>query len=483
LNFLNIPSDAKSASLGFSAMTHAQPTSSILFNPATLGSLSTMKISLNHLEWIGGLRKENLSIGAPLGPGVLAGSIDFFHLSKFDELENGTPTGNTLNFFDMYLSLGYGIQVLKGKIDLSLGASFMWIQESIAGLNESVMSGNFGALTRFSDGPGPRFAKGKALTRTQKKNFKIGIAGRNFGQKTVIGTRTSPLPWAIGVGFDYTPTWWTRIILEGNYGQGRTLTMGFGLEGLPFFLVRPRFGFKISAHQKFLTAGLGVKISTSSQSAVNLDYAISSIPDGGLSHWISLTLQGSAARKSGKSPQIKPNGQDENPHVSTNLPDKTLFIRKRFNKTQSHVIRVTIFPFANLSKSDKYRFLTRTIGDTIRANLKPNPDIALEGRDRITRLYKTLDLSRNHQIELSTACVLANDLGADLIIVGEFSVVKDDIFIDFNIIAADDRKIIFKGQHSGPGGGNIFSLLDSLSKEISGHFRRFRPTTGNNQKK
>ena len=64
---------------------------SLGFNSAGLAGLDRPQVSAGYLSWIEGTSLQTLAAGMPLGPGVAAGSVDYFNAGTVDRIAAPAP--------------------------------------------------------------------------------------------------------------------------------------------------------------------------------------------------------------------------------------------------------------------------------------------------------------------------------------------------------------------------------------------------------
>lgn len=290
--FLGMPNDAETVSLGHTSVSRIDSPPAVLLNPAGLGFMTATKVSFSHAEHVAAIRNEQFSFGVPIGPGTLGVVFTYLYSSGFEEIVVGLPTGNSLRFWDLLVGAGYGLALIKKeKTALSAGANVLWVQESIAGLKDSLFSAGIGFQIRFLLGSRPSWApKRNDNNRSFWYNFKAGVAIKNIAGKANIGSKVAPIPLAVALGVQYIPLRYLGLVIEGEFERGNKSAFRFGIEGFPVFYLRPRVGFIFGGGDSLLRAGLGGRIPIG-KTDLTLNYAIDPGSEAGISHWFTISLE------------------------------------------------------------------------------------------------------------------------------------------------------------------------------------------------
>jgi hypothetical protein len=189
LSFLQIPSEARTASLGSRHITLPGKESTLfLQNPALLDSSKDNSLSLALMPYLADTRLVNLAYArsSPKTGGVWAGGIQYFHygtLSQTDDL--GNPLGE-FRAADYALAVGYGHTLQN----ISIGGSLKWVGSMVENYQLWGLALDWGAVIRH-----PR------------QDLTAGFVVKNLGflRQNYAGGDPPPLPLDVRLGITYKP--------------------------------------------------------------------------------------------------------------------------------------------------------------------------------------------------------------------------------------------------------------------------------------
>jgi len=171
--FLKINGDPRQAALGgaFTALAHSDA-GAVFGNPAALAEVKRFDLHLSSVSWIADITHQAAVFAARLGDfGVVAASVVTLDYGDIPETvnsliagENRTEAVVTGNFFsarDLAAGLSYARKITD---KLSIGGNARWVRQSIAELNMTNWSLDFGTVYY-----------------TGFKTLRLAMTARNFG--------------------------------------------------------------------------------------------------------------------------------------------------------------------------------------------------------------------------------------------------------------------------------------------------------------
>ena len=152
VNFLKLSQSARGSGMGGAYASVADDVSAVFWNPAGLASVGQFSWATTYTRW---LARTNLFSGVmafntgKARAGVLGLSLVYLSPEAVEEttIWQPTGTGNTINAYDMALSVTYA---LKFTDKFSFGATLTWVREQI--LDRSFNTGVFAVGTLFHTG-------------------------------------------------------------------------------------------------------------------------------------------------------------------------------------------------------------------------------------------------------------------------------------------------------------------------------------------
>ncbi len=161
--FLKIPVDARSASLGQTVIAGEMDASALFWNPALAAQATNLVVGLSHTAYFADITMQYAGVIYPVGPFVLGFSLQTLNSGKMEVTTEFEPfgTGETFSFID----LAAGVSLAQSLTDLfSYGVTAKWIRESVAGLNTQTVLFDMGFFYRVGE-----------------TGIQMAVAIRNFG--------------------------------------------------------------------------------------------------------------------------------------------------------------------------------------------------------------------------------------------------------------------------------------------------------------
>lgn len=278
---LRVPVGPRACAMGESFTGLADDVGAIFWNPAGLGQLTRVQLSLSHHEWFGGTRDEKLAGTLPLGPGFIGFGAVYSGVGGIELRDPENNPGGTAYSQSGYAIASYGFRPLDR---LLAGASVKGIYDNLVGEHGYGAAGDVGVLYR----PTPWLG--------------IGATGRNLGPGIWYDAVRWPLPAELRIGLTLSPTLLLnryanslprlRLLADAalDFGERPHFHLGGEYDLHSFLSLRAggRFGpqdWRTLGWTSIITAGIGLR-----HEAFSLDYAL--VPYGGLglTHRLSLSL-------------------------------------------------------------------------------------------------------------------------------------------------------------------------------------------------
>jgi hypothetical protein len=276
---LKIGLGPRPVAMGEAFVALADDLNTTAWNPAGLAQLKGYQAGFMHNVYLQETSQEYLAYAQNLFEGAgLGANITYFNYGSLEKINDngGLPefTGQSFTPTVLTASVGYG-QWLGST--LALGAAVKFLSQHIDTESYSAAAADLGVLFR----PGVN-------------GLQFGLALQNLGTQLA----DSPLPMNAKAGVAYLlpfkftekDTWNTVLDVNVPFADAKYFSVNVGTEYWVSGTVAARLGYKVKDTGDLggvtgLTAGLGVKLSM-----FNLDYAMVSYGDLGLSHQLALTV-------------------------------------------------------------------------------------------------------------------------------------------------------------------------------------------------
>jgi long-subunit fatty acid transport protein len=279
--FLKIGMDARSVAMGEACAALEGSAASAFSNPAGLAGLQAQQIYVTDTEWIADIRLIGGVYALPYGRnGVAALSavcIDYGEMPMVEETEADVVVG-TFSPKDIALGLSYA---RRWTDRLFVGGSLKYIDQSIAdyhsrgfafdfgtvyytgfrSLKLAMATSNFGPDMSFDGGYVDKYYIGTSYVETDK----------TFGQYDL------PLNFRVGLAYDFdlSPTSRLTAAIDATHPNDYSERVHFGAEYSWCKALFLRAGYATNSEEAGLSAGCGLRLSTSSGSG-SVDYAYTS---------------------------------------------------------------------------------------------------------------------------------------------------------------------------------------------------------------
>ncbi|MBN1595501.1 PorV/PorQ family protein [candidate division FCPU426 bacterium] len=267
---------ARPVALGEAYVAQADDLNATAWNPAGLARIDNTQAGFMHNMFIQETSLEYLAFAQQLFPGAgLGANLAYLSYGSIEKTSLSGDMGEIVGEFTpsvIILSLGYGQQFME---NLAVGATVKYYRQNIDTETYSAAAVDVGGIASVG-----------------LEGLQIGLAVQNLG--TPVAESSLPLNAKAGAVYRLPVTWgdndqW-RVLCDVNlpFGDVNYTSVNLGTEYWYQQLVAARLGYKIKDTGDLggvtgLTAGLGVK-----WSLFNLDYAMVSYGDLGLTHQIGL---------------------------------------------------------------------------------------------------------------------------------------------------------------------------------------------------
>jgi tetratricopeptide (TPR) repeat protein len=126
--------------------------------------------------------------------------------------------------------------------------------------------------------------------------------------------------------------------------------------------------------------------------------------------------------------------------------------------------------FDNLTGDDDMNWLRTGLADMLATDLSQLTGVRVVGTDRVYQILKDLDMLEESITSAETVQEVADQADVKTVLLGSFAKVGDTLRINVKVQDASSGEIIGTERAEGPGGDNLFTLVDSLSTGLRGRF-------------
>ncbi|MCI0469974.1 MAG: tetratricopeptide repeat protein, partial [Nitrospirae bacterium] len=137
-----------------------------------------------------------------------------------------------------------------------------------------------------------------------------------------------------------------------------------------------------------------------------------------------------------------------------------------FTEIQAADFKVAVLPFRNLMQKEDLNWLSEGIASTITANLGKVKGLDLVERSQLQLTLKEMGLQQSGIVDEGTAVKAGKSLGAQVVVIGEFQVVGDQVRISARFVEVQTAKVISTSVVTGSF-QNIFTLQDDVSISLA----------------
>ena len=131
---------------------------------------------------------------------------------------------------------------------------------------------------------------------------------------------------------------------------------------------------------------------------------------------------------------------------------------------------VAVLYFDNLTGDEDMNWLRTGLADMLVTDLSQLTGVRVVGTDRVYQILKDLDMLDESITSAETVQEVADQADVKTVLLGSFVKVGDTLRISVKVQDADTGEIIGTERAEGPGGDNLFVLVDSLSTSLRGRF-------------
>lgn len=284
-DFLRVDPGAKASSLAGAFDTYTDDPNAMFYNPATLSTITSKKVSAGFGKYLLDINFGTLSYAQQYKDiGWFGIGVKYFDYGTFDRAdENGVSTGETFSANDVMFSVGYSNYMYE---KINYGITLKYIYSGIGEYNSSAMAVDVGMLYLIPE-----------------QQIGISLSVNNLGAQlsSYIGTKER-LPLDVRLGFskrlEHTPVRINLALAKINESREKFVqhlkAFSIGTEIIFSDNVSARLGYDNEQRQDLklgsslgiagFSAGIGIKFAD----RVVFDYGLNSLGKVGSTHRINL---------------------------------------------------------------------------------------------------------------------------------------------------------------------------------------------------
>ncbi|MFH1783635.1 MAG: PorV/PorQ family protein [bacterium] len=458
--FLKIGSGARAVGMGGAFVALSDDASAIFWNPGGLGALYAKEFSAMHIEWLEGIKYDNLTYVHPIdGFGTLGLDVRYLQVGTMKKtVVNGAGYDETGSFTasDIMVGVAYGKEVLPY---FNVGASLKYIKQTIDTKNANAFAADVGLLYDLLHGD-------------------VGLSIQNIGTKLKFDTKEGSLPLNIKFGIAGRMLNNRLIIsVEGNQPNDGNMNIRAGTEVWikKFLALRGGYKYTFDENSEFgissnFTAGIGIGKTDPSDSGYGyqIDYAIVPYGDFGYTHTMSLSLKfgslGVSYKDRERSKISEATSTEDMPEEG--LEDELAMGTDNETQKQEGVIGVAIldlFRDKAIPRSEA-QFVERYI----RGEVAKSESLSIINRLKAKKILKRNNLEFGiEQAKKETLIKAGEVLGVDKLVIGQINFDEEDTYtLVIWVIDVADKKIQYKDKET-------YSLIN-IERAIKGLMSRVR---------
>jgi tetratricopeptide (TPR) repeat protein len=131
---------------------------------------------------------------------------------------------------------------------------------------------------------------------------------------------------------------------------------------------------------------------------------------------------------------------------------------------------VAVLYFDNLTGDEDMNWLRTGLADMLATDLSQLTGVRVVGTDRVYQILKDLDMLEESITSAETVQEVAEQADVKTVLLGSFAKVGETLRINVKVQDADTGEIVGTERAEGPGGDNLFALVDDLSTSLRGRF-------------
>jgi tetratricopeptide (TPR) repeat protein len=131
---------------------------------------------------------------------------------------------------------------------------------------------------------------------------------------------------------------------------------------------------------------------------------------------------------------------------------------------------VAVLYFDNLTGDEEMDWLRTGLADMLATDLSQLSGVRVVGTDRVYQILKDMDMLEESITSAETVQEVAEEANVKTVLLGSFAKVGDTLRINVKVQDSNTGEIIGTERAEGPGGDNLFTLVDSLSTGLRGRF-------------
>ncbi len=247
--FLRNDVGARAAGLNGSFVSMTSDPNVLFYNPASLATITTPRISLGYFKNLLDVNSGSLAFAQQVeGVGFIGFGIDYVDYGSFDQTDQSFNTIGTFGASDLALVAGYATMLDDAA---SFGANLKYIHSSIAEYTSSALAADLGFLYQI---PSENLTLGASIRNVGRQISEYGSTREDLPLDFVVGVTKRPehLPVLLNLNFH-------KLNEQRSTFFDRFASFTVGAEFLLSESLRLRFGYNNEQHRDLklgTTAGI-----------------------------------------------------------------------------------------------------------------------------------------------------------------------------------------------------------------------------------
>jgi tetratricopeptide (TPR) repeat protein len=132
---------------------------------------------------------------------------------------------------------------------------------------------------------------------------------------------------------------------------------------------------------------------------------------------------------------------------------------------------VAVLHFTNDTQDNDLEWLEQGIVEMLVTDLGQSRQLNVIPSDRVSEAFRELGLSKNDARDPEKASIIAKHLGSELAICGRYSLERDSLHIELQLLDSNDGTALADMQVRGQSLGNVFTMVDQLTRNLKGELQ------------
>jgi|GEM_PF-572199 len=138
---------------------------------------------------------------------------------------------------------------------------------------------------------------------------------------------------------------------------------------------------------------------------------------------------------------------------------------------QENKITVAVLPFKNVSGEKAHNWLSETISESIISKLGESKEVSLIERSQLDQALQEYKYQKSGMVDAKTAAKIGKQIGAKVVVIGTYTIVKDKLKIDARFVDVETAEIKATASDLGLK-DNVLELSNAVAFKLFGSLTR-----------